>query len=198
MTQHRPALRELLLDAAESVASREGVSRLTFDAVAAEAGVSKGGVLHHFSSKDQLIEAMVERAAERWRSFYLTAYDRTPEGPGRMARAVLNEGLLGTESWTDELRRSFASVLAALVHDPLLVSSMRAAYTELNDYLKNDGLPPGVGEAIGAAIDGVWLNWAMRFCDVEQPFLRRMHGALHTMLTHALAEVEEKQTPVQG
>lgn len=185
------SLRETMLDAAERVASREGVSCLTFDAVAAEAGVSKGGVLHYFGNKDQLIEAMVKRAAERWRDFYMGAYESTPAGPGRMTRAILNNGLLGNESWTDSLRLSFASVLAALVHHPSLVGSMRETYAELNHFLRNDGLPEGVGEAVGAAVDGVWLNWVMRFCDVDQASLKRLHGALETMLNQALQEIAE-------
>ena len=49
---------DALLDAAEAVVAREGITRLTLDAVAAEVGLSKGGVLHHFPTKDRLVEAM--------------------------------------------------------------------------------------------------------------------------------------------
>lgn len=51
-----------LLDAAERVVSRDGAGQLTMDAVAAEAGVSKGGVLYAFPSKDALIDALFTRA----------------------------------------------------------------------------------------------------------------------------------------
>ena len=53
--------RETLLDAAEAVVFREGAGQFTIDAVAAEAGVSKGGVLYAFSTKDALIDALFER-----------------------------------------------------------------------------------------------------------------------------------------
>ncbi len=43
--------RSALLDAAERVVLRDGAGQLTMDAVAAEAGVSKGGVLYAFPSK---------------------------------------------------------------------------------------------------------------------------------------------------
>ena len=39
----------------------DGVARLTLDAVAREADVSKGGLLYHFPNKDALISAMVLR-----------------------------------------------------------------------------------------------------------------------------------------
>jgi len=50
-----------LLDAAERVVARDGAGQLTMDAVAAEAGVSKGGVLYAYASKDALIDAMFTR-----------------------------------------------------------------------------------------------------------------------------------------
>lgn len=54
--------RGALLDAAERVVLRDGAGQLTMDAVAAEAGVSKGGVLYAFPSKDALIDALFNRA----------------------------------------------------------------------------------------------------------------------------------------
>ncbi|ODT69416.1 MAG: hypothetical protein ABS75_17050 [Pelagibacterium sp. SCN 63-23] len=53
--------RDALLDAAERVVLRDGAARLTIEAVATAAGVSKGGVLYAFSSKDKLIDALFTR-----------------------------------------------------------------------------------------------------------------------------------------
>lgn len=39
---------------------RGGVANLTFDKVAAASGLSKGGILFHFSSKNELVKKMVE------------------------------------------------------------------------------------------------------------------------------------------
>jgi AcrR family transcriptional regulator len=56
----RPA-RERLLDAAERVVVESGATHLTLDAVAKSAGVSKGGLLYHFPSKEALLEGMLAR-----------------------------------------------------------------------------------------------------------------------------------------
>jgi AcrR family transcriptional regulator len=56
----RPA-RERLLDAAERVVVESGATHLTLDAVAKSAGVSKGGLLYHFPSKEALLQGMVTR-----------------------------------------------------------------------------------------------------------------------------------------
>jgi len=55
--------RDRILDAAERVVQAEGARRLTIDAVVRESGLSKGGVLYHFSSKGALIEGMIARMA---------------------------------------------------------------------------------------------------------------------------------------
>jgi AcrR family transcriptional regulator len=53
--------RDELLDAAEDLLCDQGSAALTLSAVAERAGVSKGGLLYHFSSKEALIKGMVER-----------------------------------------------------------------------------------------------------------------------------------------
>src|SRR3954467_14212049 len=53
--------KDRLLHAAGAVVRRDGPQALTLDAVAAEAGVSKGGLLYHFGTKQELIEALVAR-----------------------------------------------------------------------------------------------------------------------------------------
>ncbi|CAL9624422.1 HTH-type transcriptional regulator BetI [Streptomyces sp. enrichment culture] len=54
--------REALLDAAVRVVARGGLRKLTYRAVAEEAGVTHGLVVHHFGSRDALIEAALTRA----------------------------------------------------------------------------------------------------------------------------------------
>ncbi len=55
--------RERLFRAALSVALDHGFGHVTLDAVARRAGVSKGGLLYHFASKTQLIQALLARYA---------------------------------------------------------------------------------------------------------------------------------------
>ena len=173
---------EALLDAAERVVLRQGIGNLTFDAVAEEAGVSKGGVLHHFKTKNLLIEGMVTRSAEGWRTCYTTAYEGTPEGPGRMARALLGHCLSDAKCWMEELRSSSSAVFAALAQNPDLINPMRSAYSDLYDKIREDNLPPGVGEMVAAAIDGMWLEWVLGLAPLDQERVARVRGALEKCL----------------
>lgn len=172
----------LLLDAAESVVVHRGIGNLTLDAVAAEAGMSKGGLLHHFPSKDRLVEAMVVRHAQCWRDCYTAGYNSVSEGPGRMARGLLNRCLTDAECWTEQLRRSTSAVFAALAQNPTLIEPMREAYADLYKLIMADGLPDGVADAVVTAIDGLWLYWVLGLVPVDQQRMNRLRRGLETLL----------------
>lgn len=64
----RPSKRTEILEAARRIVARDGLSAVTYDAVAAEAGLTKGGVVYHFASRDELIVALCRDLAEQWES----------------------------------------------------------------------------------------------------------------------------------
>jgi AcrR family transcriptional regulator len=183
-------VRNTLLDAAETVVVRQGIANLTLDSVAAEAGMSKGGLLHHFPNKDRLVEAMVQRSADGWRQCYMDAYTLSPEGPGRLARGLLNHCF--SSGWTEQLKRSSAAVFAALAHNPALIDPMRQAYTELHQRMAQDGLPPGVGEAVVAATDGLWIAWVLGLVPVDEALVARVRTALEDVLAKSVQERQQK------
>ena len=55
--------RDRILDSLETMLLEHGMTKVTLDSVAAAAGVSKGGLLYHFKTKDSLVAAMVRRLA---------------------------------------------------------------------------------------------------------------------------------------
>lgn len=56
-----PRAREIVLDAYEQILIADGDRAATMDATAAAAGVSKGGLLYHFASKEALEHALIQR-----------------------------------------------------------------------------------------------------------------------------------------
>lgn len=67
MGRTRRIMKDDILDAAERVVVKLGAARLSIDAVAQEAGVSKSTVVYDQKSKSALLEAMIDRqvSAER-------------------------------------------------------------------------------------------------------------------------------------
>lgn len=57
--------REKILDAYESVIADQGERGATLELIAQQAGVSKGGLLYHFGSKDALAAGLLQRLDER-------------------------------------------------------------------------------------------------------------------------------------
>jgi AcrR family transcriptional regulator len=176
-----------LLDAAEAVIVRDGIASLTLDAVAAEAKVSKGGLLHHFPSKDRLVEALVVRTANAIRAHNEAAYQGASEGPGRMARGLLATNLRDMQEWCTSCQRGSAATVSALAHNPRLLEPMRTAYADLHRRVAQDDLPEGVGDAVVAAIDGLWLYWVLGLVPVDQAMIVRVRKALEAFLDHAKA-----------
>ncbi|MGJ9407153.1 TetR/AcrR family transcriptional regulator [Nesterenkonia aurantiaca] len=62
----RPSKRHEILDAATRVVQREGVTTLTYESVAAEAGMTKGGLLYHFPSREELLLGLHRHVAQNW------------------------------------------------------------------------------------------------------------------------------------
>jgi len=56
--------RDRILDAYETLLGESGERAATLDAVAGIAGVSKGGLLYHFGSKDALIDGVLDRLGD--------------------------------------------------------------------------------------------------------------------------------------
>lgn len=54
----RPSSRKKIITAANAVIERDGIAHLTLESVAAEAGLTKGGLQYHFASKEELLDAV--------------------------------------------------------------------------------------------------------------------------------------------
>ncbi|OYN87649.1 TetR/AcrR family transcriptional regulator [Parenemella sanctibonifatiensis] len=62
----RPSNRSRILEAAIRIIDRDGMTALTFDAVAAESDLTRGRVIYHFESREALVLAIHQHVAELW------------------------------------------------------------------------------------------------------------------------------------
>ena len=74
--------RDALLDAYQATLLEQGQRATTLTVVAAQAGVSKGGLLYHFASKEALAEGLIARM-EALLEEDLAAMAAAQEGPSR-------------------------------------------------------------------------------------------------------------------
>ncbi|MCK4176876.1 TetR/AcrR family transcriptional regulator [Aciditerrimonas ferrireducens] len=150
--------RERILRAAEDVVLDEGVAALTLERAAAAAGVSKGGVLYHFPTRDALVTAMVARLTERFEE-QLRRHGANGPGPGSFTLAYLRcEATPTTDPEDERVDRLGAALLAALAADPSLLAPLAEAYERWQRRCELDGLPPVTATLVRLAADGLWLT----------------------------------------
>ena len=143
--------REMVLDAAFRVA-RRGAGRFTVDAVAREAGVSKGAVLHHFPSKQVLAVGLAEREIERFeRAIEHELSSEPDDSPGRWLRSYIRASFeLGAgEPGLNEI------LLAVAVDSSELVAPFEEKFEFWRRRSEEDGIDPARAAAVRYAVDGV-------------------------------------------
>jgi AcrR family transcriptional regulator len=140
--------RRRLLDAATRVVRRDGARALTLDAVAAEAGVSKGGLLYHFKTKRDLLDAMLDGWLEEFASEIGAA------GPGGFVTGYVRASDMS--GWAAAERATEFALLAAMVEEPGALERVRERYGEWQARIA-DGDDPVRATLARLAADGLWL-----------------------------------------
>jgi AcrR family transcriptional regulator len=145
-----------IIDAAEEVVLRDGVARLTLEAAAAEAGLSKGGVLYHFPTRHALVAAMVENIIEEFdRDIESNMTDG--DGPGQYIRAYIRATMEPGTTGPDREDRLGAALIAAAAAEPELLAPLQVAADRWQARLEDDGLDPALSTVLRLACDGLWL-----------------------------------------
>lgn len=152
--------KEGLLESAARVVKEDGAAHLTLDRVAKEAGVSKGGLLYHFPTKDALVAALLERYITDTDAQLEAALERDTE-PGAWARA--NFTLLANTTHAPE---GGTALLAAALTNPQLLAGAHEAYRRWQRRAEADDLEPGLGTLLRLALDGWWFA---RLLDLAPP-----------------------------
>ena len=153
-TRNANDTRHKLLLAAGQIVQRDGAAALTLDAVAREAGVSKGGLLYHFPSKDALISGMVKALLEDFEQQIDVAQAAEGDVPGAWSRAYVKV----SASEDEETRAISAGLIAAVATNTDLLIPLRAHMAEWQRRAENDGIDPVLGHIIRSAIEGLWLS----------------------------------------
>jgi AcrR family transcriptional regulator len=180
--------RETVLDAAEVVVNSQGVARLTLDTVARQAGLSKSGLLHHFPSKEALIDAIVARTVGLWKSSMEAAIRSQADGSHPTVRGLLECSLGDLAQWNDRLRRSSTALLTVLVHCPGKRTEMHDFYQGLLCKMQQECSGQPTGDLILAVIDGIWLRWVTGLAPLDEQQIVRIRDTLQGLLQTAVVE----------
>ncbi len=146
-----PPVRERILAAATEIVKDQGTSHMSLEAVAARAGVSKGGLLYHFPSKAKLLEAMVEDHVRSLRRTIMDAAEADETRANACARAYL-------EAYREECCRKGpppSGILAAIAENPEFIDPIRRFQKDIVDRFREQSGDPLPAIAAFLAIEGM-------------------------------------------
>lgn len=161
------ATRTAILDAAERLFEARGVSRVSLQQIADDAGVTRGAVYHHFSDKAELFDAMMKRVKlpiEQARA----ALDACP---GHEPLARLRTLLCNTlQRVADDAQTQ--RVFEIAIHKTETVDELSAVRTRHREAvaehiatiarcLEHAGLPPRDAVAVHAMVAGLLQTWLL-------------------------------------
>jgi AcrR family transcriptional regulator len=150
--------RAALLDAAVRVVARGGLRKLTYRAVAEEAGVTHGLVVHHFGSRDALIEEAVTHAVR-------SSLSNSTLGLGTGKPAEFATGLTQMVESGPELQAFQYELLLEARRRPELLPQLRSLYEEYFEATRRElsrmlpgPVERGTSRLVFAALEGLVLH----------------------------------------
>lgn len=179
MARKKEIDKDKVLDAAEAVILETGGRHFTLDAVAERAGISKGGLVYTFATKDDLIHAALEREVTRFQEAVRRRVGSEPVDAAHWVLAHIEEALDEDEASTQKA----AFLVTALVHAPEKLGPIRRLYQALLDPLRaNDGGTAEIRHAL-LAVEGIFLLKGLGFVDISpSEFKSDLLHARHVVL----------------
>lgn len=176
--EKRPVeVRSQLLDMAARLCAEVGIPNATLDAISQRAGVSKGGLLHHFPTKQALIVALIDKLLDDL-SVSVESYIAKDSDPvGRFTRAYLMTCLESQNNPDAEHWNTLGIMLAT-------ETAMRTRWVKwLSKQMKQHG---NSDDTIGCLIvrmaaDGVWFSATVGISSVQRKQQKRFVAALDKM-----------------
>ncbi|MFK5647938.1 TetR/AcrR family transcriptional regulator [Ornithinimicrobium sp. LYQ121] len=172
----RPSKKKSLLRAAATVVAERGYSALTLDAVGAATGISKGGVLYHFPTKEALVVALLEELATGFDADQGAAHDADSIVPGAWTRAYLRASAAPAQDGSEQL--AVVALLAAVGYDPSLLAPIQDRYRNWVERLDEDGLPGVDAHLVRLAADGLWAADLFGLAPPDPALRARIHARL--------------------
>jgi AcrR family transcriptional regulator len=156
--------RDKICESAIQIASRDGLLAMTLENVAREAGITKGGVMYHFPSKDDLIRGVIEYFSQQCETMVMRRVVDDPEPRMRWARCMLDCLFPETaavpsqaNSQTEVLARFFVATLTGAVTCPGAMQPLRDLAAKMRSRCLSDPRDGMEQLLVWLAIDGLLL-----------------------------------------
>lgn len=147
--------RERVLDAYAAILREEGESAATIDEVAHQADISKGGLLHHFGSKEALLGGLLERLVNENR----LDIDKTLASDANAVTAYLTTCMNADDNYSQTY---LAVMKLAGSTDPRVDQVLNEVLAAWNDALEQRISDPSMARLIQLLGDGLYAHALIR------------------------------------
>ncbi|WNZ57979.1 TetR/AcrR family transcriptional regulator [Microbulbifer sp. MKSA007] len=159
-----------IVRAAEEVVRDRGARKLTLDAVAAQCGLSKGGLIHHFRTKQSLLKAMLEAAIAREDDSVATFVSS--------GDSLLVSRLKSIFELMEDDKGLPRSLIAAVAEDPMLLGPVKDKEEQQRRDICDAYCDPEMAELLILAAQGMFLGRVLGVVESEDPIIERLQGRL--------------------
>ncbi|WP_120292042.1 TetR/AcrR family transcriptional regulator [Paraburkholderia sp. BL23I1N1] len=114
--------RRRAIEAAFTILTRDGVGGLTFDSLARESGISKGGLLHQFRTKHGVLSALLDFQRQQFE--HIGRDYKAKEGASKAEPSLAAQIAIYRES-VNQPHSVARAILAAIIESPTLLEDMK-------------------------------------------------------------------------
>jgi AcrR family transcriptional regulator len=164
-----------ILDAASTIILEKGAEALTLEAVALQAGMSKGGLLYHFSSKRKLIEGMIDRLISETQN---EIEKKMQENGGKFLQAYIDITICPHPLY----QKLSCALFAAIANEPDLIHPLQFCFQVWQERIAADAPSPEIGTLIRLAMDGLWLSELFDFAPPPPMLREKMVEVIHSII----------------
>ncbi|KAA3656710.1 MAG: TetR/AcrR family transcriptional regulator [Chloroflexi bacterium] len=168
MSQRRTALetRELIFEACGRILQREGLTNLTLSAVSVEAGLSKGGLLYHFPTKESLVKGLFEYHNDKFDTRMKVIAKEEKEETGDWLRAYVRASM---EQIIDpDSINLYASLYAAGEEFVSAHQMLQRKFADWQQQIEASLPDPTWATLLRFAVDGLWFAEMHKYAPPEQ------------------------------
>jgi len=163
------------LNAATRIIARQGFTGFTIDAVAHEAGLTKGGVLHHFHSKEDLINGLIDQVVMMFNNRLQDELQQeTDDQPGRWLRAYIRTVF----AVRYEEMNLLPALAAAVSAETQILDRIRKSFEGSQLAAVQDSSNPVLATIIRLAVDGMVFGRALNVDVLDPAESRRVYDEL--------------------
>ena len=185
--------RQRIVRSAIKIAREKGVNRLTISSVAAAAKVSKGGLLYHFPTKDELVIGVLSDTLNDFMN-RMAQFCAKDTRPGGRLRAFIACSFSNGEVMTDVGAALLSGILAT--NEPVSRKILKIYQESMSAWthgMLNDGVEENTAILIVLAADGLFLNEALGMRPLSQPRREQFLSNLRGMTKAGLVAVASKR-----